>query len=64
MPTDTGRSDGRLTPERARELIGRRWARDPQGLDEYITRLEKRRAALTEVQRGRLARLALGERDG
>jgi hypothetical protein len=46
--------------------VERRWARDPQGLDEYITRLERRQAALTEVQRGRLARLALarGEHDG
>jgi hypothetical protein len=59
-------NDHRLTSDRAREIVARRWAHDPQGLDEYITRLERRQAALTEVQRGRLARLALarGEHDG
>jgi hypothetical protein len=63
MPANAGH-DGRLTSDRARELVQRRWAQDPQGLDEYITRLERRRGALTEAQRGRLAILAIAPRDG
>lgn len=47
--------DGRLTSDRARELVGRRWARDNQGLDSCIDRLDRRRAALTSEQKARIA---------
>jgi hypothetical protein len=50
-------NDGRLTPDRARELAKRRWQHDGQGLDEYIDRIVKRAPALTPAQRERLALL-------
>jgi hypothetical protein len=49
--------DGRLTPDRARELADRRWQRDNQGLDDCIDRLDKRRDALTGEQGNRLAEI-------
>lgn len=51
-------NDGRLTSDRARELVGRRWARDNQGLDGCIDRLDKRRDALTGEQGNRLAEIS------
>ena len=48
-------NDGRLTSDRARELVTRRWQRDNQGLDGCIDRLERRRDALTSEQRSRIA---------
>lgn len=56
MPANAGH-DGRLTPDRARELARRRWQHDAQGLDEYIDRIVKRAPALTSAQRDRLALL-------
>jgi len=50
--------DGRLTPDRARQLANRRWQRDNQGLDDCIDRLEKRSDALTAEQRTRLTEIA------
>ena len=47
-------NDGRLTSDRARELVTRRWQRDNQGLDSCIDRLERRRDALTSEQRSRI----------
>ena len=50
-------NDGRLTPDRARELAKRRWQHDSQGLDEYIDRIVKRAPELTSAQREKLALL-------
>jgi hypothetical protein len=61
MPANAGH-DGRLTSERARELVQRRWARDNQGLDQCIDRLDKRRDALTGDQLDRLAEIAWAQR--
>jgi hypothetical protein len=57
MPANAGH-DGRLTSDRARELVQRRWARDNQGLEDCIDRLDKRSDALTGEQRDRLAGIA------
>ena len=57
-------NNGRLTPDRARELAHRRWQHDAQGLDEYIDRIVKRAPALTAEQRGRLAVLLLAPAGG
>ena len=55
-------SDGRLTPDRARELVKRRWQKDNQGLDACIDRLDKRRDALTGGQLDRLDEITWAQR--
>jgi hypothetical protein len=61
MPANAGH-DGRLTSERALELVQRRWARDNQGLDQCIDRLDKRRDALTGDQLDRLDEITWARR--
>ena len=63
MPRSAAAShDGRLTPDRARELAQRRWQRDNQGLDDCIDRLDKRQDALTGGQLDRLDEITWARR--
>lgn len=55
-------SDGRLTSDRARELVKRRWQKDNQGLDACIDRLDKRQDALSSDQLDRLAEITWAQR--
>jgi hypothetical protein len=55
-------SDGRLTSDRARELVKRRWQKDNTGLSACIDRLDKRRDALTGDQLDRLDEITWARR--
>jgi hypothetical protein len=55
-------SDGRLTSDRARELVNRRWQKDNTGLSACIDRLDKRRDALTGDQLDRLDKITWARR--
>jgi hypothetical protein len=54
--------DGRLTSDRARELVKRRWQKDNTGLSACIDRLDKRRDALTGDQLDRLDEITWARR--